>query len=349
MPGVWNLFAIGREKRKEDQLTEMLAWLIDAVPEVGAAIVALVFDDAPVDGDRQVTTQYGIAAGRLDALVVDSMSALVIESKIDSDFGDDQVSRYLRWLADHHERRERRGLMTLTAQPMSWKPDDIVLAHELKIVRAERRWEELHALLEQFTESSDGEQLAGRLVGEFLEMLGEEGLVPMKPLTTDEYTTWSQAWAAVRRFHDFFMSCREAIAVEIGATASSKSTNEGYVWQDYVHPDGSKIVVGLSCSDDGRVPRSSIRDTPILWLAVEAKHWPDWSAAMDRLDASTPAGWRSWKRWWGERPQIWRYLDDVIEDGTFEAQRQQLASACAVATTWLANADLRARDAGVPS
>ena len=40
-----NLFLLGRRPGFEDQLTEMLVWLISAVPEVGGAIVQLAFAD----------------------------------------------------------------------------------------------------------------------------------------------------------------------------------------------------------------------------------------------------------------------------------------------------------------
>jgi hypothetical protein len=64
---VWNLFSIGRRQRNEDQLTEMLVWLVDAVPDVGGALVNFALEASRIDGDMQVTTQYGVAKGRLGA------------------------------------------------------------------------------------------------------------------------------------------------------------------------------------------------------------------------------------------------------------------------------------------
>ena len=340
MVGVWNLFSIGRHRRNEDQLTEMLVWLVDAVPDVGRAILRLAFNDLKLDGDVQVTTQHGVAKGRLDALFVGPNFALVVESKIDSGFGADQITRYLDWLAEAHEHRENRALMTLTAHPDSWSAADIELARRFHITRSEHRWEELHEVLGSLVEASGRDELSSRLISEFLEMLGEEGLIPMKPLEPDEFTQWRGAYVTVRRFHDFFLDCREAIAEALGATTGSKSTTEGYIWQDYVYEDGSKIVVGLGCTDEDRVSRASARYTPVLWLAVEASHWPDWTLAKDRLESAPPAGWSLWSRWWGERPQIHCYLEDVLGNGTFEEQRQRLAEACGVGRTWLRTAQV---------
>lgn len=336
MPEAWNLFAIGRRSRDEDQLTEMLAWLVDAVPEVGGAIVRLAFDEPP-HGSLTVTTQHGIAKGRLDALFIDSASALVVESKIDSGFGDDQVARYLEWLADTHGHKARRGLMTLTAHPAPWSAADVELADRLGVGRFEYRWEELHDVLDLLVESSDMDELSSRLISEFLDLLGEEGLVPMKPLGADEYAQWRDACLVVRRFHEFFSSCRDAIGDALGASpsATSKSANEGYVWQDFLYDDGSRIVVGVDCTDEERVARSAARRTAVLWMAVEATHLPDWKEAKDRLEATLPEGWSLWSRWWGERPRIGRCLDEVLGEGSFEEQRQRLATACAVGTAWL--------------
>ena len=342
MPGVWNIFAIGRERRNEDQLTEMLVWLVDAVPEVGAAITELAFGDRQIDGDLQVTSQHGVAKGRLDALFLGPGFALVVESKIDSGYGDDQIARYLEWLASTHDHRNHRGLMTLTAHPAAWKHSDVEMALQLGVAGSAHRWEELHVLLEPLAAEPDRDPLEARLIHEFLEMLGEEGLIPMKPLVSDEYQGWRDAWVTVTRFHEFFRDCKGAIGDALGATASSnsESKNAAYIWQDYVCGDGSKIVAGFNASDEEHVARSAARHTPLLWMAVEAKHGPDWAAAKDRLEVAPPVDWHLGKRWWGERPLVWRYLDQVLGEGSFEEQRTRLAQTCAVGTTWLREADL---------
>jgi hypothetical protein len=337
MPSTWNIFSIGRKPRNEDQLTEMLVWLVGAVPEVGQALVSLALDGTRVDGDLEITTQHGIAKGRLDALIIGPQLALIVESKIDSGYGDAQLARYLEWLAETHASRRNRALMTLTAHAAPWSDADRERAKTLAVVGSERLWEELHAALEPITTEDIVDALAGRLVGEFLEMLGEEGLIPVKPLERGELTGWPDAWAIVERFHAFFDACKPAIGEALGTPPSPNSWSKAasYTYQDYVYDDGSRIVVGLNCSEGERVPKPVRRSVPMLWVAVEAKHWPDWKEAKDRLEGATPDGWNTWHRWWGERPQIWRYLDDVIGEGTFEQQRDRLAATAAAAKQWL--------------
>lgn len=125
----WNLFRIGRKAGDEDQLTEMLVWLAEAVPEVAAALLRLAFGDRRVEVRKvQLTTQHGIATGRLDALLTSSDIALVIESKLGSTYGDDQIGRYLAWLQAEFRDRPLRGLMTLTAREASWPARDVSFA-----------------------------------------------------------------------------------------------------------------------------------------------------------------------------------------------------------------------------
>lgn len=336
MPSSWNIFSIGRKPRNEDQLTEMLVWLALAVPDVGRALVSLALDRSQVDGDLEITTQHGIAKGRLDALVLSPDLALVIESKIDSVYGDDQLVRYLQWLAETHAHRSKRALMTLTARAAPWSSADRELAESLGVDRSEHLWEELHSILEPLTTDDSADPLAARLTGEFLEMLAEEGLIPVKPLAANELSAWPEAWEVVERFHKFFDACKAAIGEALGTppSANSWSKSAGYTYQDYVYEDGSRIVVGLNCSENERVAQSGRRGVPMLWIAVEAKHWPDWTEAKDRLEAELPEDWNGWHRWWGERPQIWRYLDEVVGDGSFEEQRDRLAAATIAAKVW---------------
>jgi hypothetical protein len=342
MPNTWSIFAIGRQRGKEDQLTEMLAWLIDAVPDVGRAIVDLAFDVPAGDGAIQVGTQAGIAAGRLDAVLTGPSFALVVESKLDSDFHDDQIKRYLDWLETTHEHRERRGLLTLTKHPLSERQRAELTGRCPGVVGSAHLWEELHAQLGSLLDSSDQDSLSAKLIEEFLSMLSEEGLIPVKPITADELTTWRDAAATVERFHDFFNKCKEAIAAALGAKpiSNSAAARHAYAYQDYLLDDGTRIVVGIDASDDGRVPKSVARRSLVLWMAVEAKHRDDWAVVADRMDSAPPEGWSSrGHRWWGERPHVWRYLDEVLGVGSFEDQRARLGEACAAAVGWLRSAE----------
>ena len=56
VPESWNIFSIGRSPQDEDQLTEMLVWLVTAVPEVGSRIADLAFGFEPDPADLDVRT-----------------------------------------------------------------------------------------------------------------------------------------------------------------------------------------------------------------------------------------------------------------------------------------------------
>jgi hypothetical protein len=342
MPNAWSIFAIGREQGKEDQLTEMLAWLIDAVPAVGRAVVGLALDDPHWGSEIQVTTQAGIATGRLDAVLLGPSFALVVESKLDSDFHDDQIKRYLDWLEETHGERATLGLLALTKHPVSADQRAEIDGRPV-VTGSAHLWEELHASLGSLVESPDQEPLSSRLIEEFLAMLTEEGLIPVPAIRTDELTAWRDAWVAVERFHRFFSECKAEIGAALDAQpiTNSAAARAAYVYQDYRFRDGARIGVGIDASDEKNVPTSVARRTPVLWMSVEASHRDDWPAVADRLDAAPPPGWTTWRpRWWG-RPIVRRYLDEVIGEGTFEEQRARLAETCAAGADWL-----RAAEAG---
>src|SRR3954451_11508462 len=147
-----NFFLLGRRPGFEDQLTEMLVWLISAVPEVGRAIVELGFGSQAVDtAQLQATTQHRIAAGRLDALLRTESLALVVESKLGSSYGEGQLRAYIDWLASEHKDAGHRALMTLTANEAPWPADDLAYAAQLDVVASLRRWHELHTALSPLT------------------------------------------------------------------------------------------------------------------------------------------------------------------------------------------------------
>jgi hypothetical protein len=335
-----NLFLLGRKPGFEDQLTEMLVWLVSAVPEVGAAIVQLAVDDPDVGtAQLQVTTQHRIAAGRLDALLRTESLVLVVESKLGSFYGEGQLHAYIDWLATEHKDAAHRALMTLTANEAPWPADDLTHAAQLGVVASPRRWHELHTALSPLTSALD--ELPARLVQEFLDMLGAEGLIPVPPLGGEELAdAWSRSWAVIERYHQYFRACTETISEALQASPQwrAASTQGTYIWLDFATAEGEKIVFGLEESDrhTGISPKLH-REAPIIWFAVEAPQWPGWNAALVNLETSPPEGWRSRPRWY-VRPSIWRYLDDVVGAGSLAEQHSALAAAAAQVRDWLLTA-----------
>jgi hypothetical protein len=250
----WNVFAIGRRSHDEDQLTEMLAWLVARVPQVGHALIRLAFDDDFGVVEFTCTTQSGIEGGRLDALFTGSDFALVIESKIESDFGADQIERYLDWLEVVHGRRARRGLLTLTKRPLSTERLAELTARD-GVAGSAHLWEELH---ERLGDLPEVDELQRVLVDEFLEMLEQEGLIPVKPFDPEnELTSWHGASRTVDRFHTFFDACKPEIAEKLDASPvpNKKSAGPGHIWQEFQFSDGARLTVGLDCSSEGHPGR----------------------------------------------------------------------------------------------
>jgi hypothetical protein len=333
----WNVFAIGRRKHDEDQLTEMLAWLVARVPQVGHALITLAFNADLGAADFTCTTQPGINVGRLDALLSGSEFVLVVESKIDSDFGPDQIRKYLDWLEDVHGENPRPGLMTLTKRPLTAK-QLAELTGRKKVVGSAHLWEEFH---ERLVDVRAVDELQGELVGEFLEMLEEEGLIPVKPFDPDnELTIWREAWKTVERFHTFFNASKAEVAKKLDASPipNSKSDSAAGIWQDFQSADGARFAVGLDGSDEMWRSRGAALNAPVLWIAAADSCSASWAEVADAMEKQPPVGWLSTaERAWG-RPCIWRLLHETIGTGPFDEQRLRLADACAVARSWIADA-----------
>jgi len=321
----------------------MLVWLCDAVPAVGRAVIQLGLGEVEVDLPLlEVSTQYGIATGRLDALFKNDAITFVVESKLQSTYGDGQLRKYIDWLSADHADRAHRVLMTLTEHNAPWPDEDIRHAASLDVIAAPKRWHDLYEALETVAGSPDIDELAARVVQEFLDMLNEEGLIPVKPLEDNELVDlWSRSQAVIGRYHEYFRACRDAIAEALGATphANRSSAQATYIYQDFETVDGELIGVGFNYSDhDISITPKVYRDAPIVWLTIEAYDWPTWESAIVRLEAKPPDAWRVNPDRWYERPQVWQYLKDVLGTGTFEEQRARLAAACGQGRGWLRSA-----------
>jgi hypothetical protein len=350
----WNIFSVSREPRDENQLTKMLAWLADAVPAVRSALLELAFGER-VDGvDVEITTEHRIAQGRLDAFLSSPSVALVVESKLGSGYGDGQLMKYLAWLHAEFADRPYRGLITLTRRGADpWPLGAKEFAAERGIKAQDGSWEELHAALTPLTIDETDQQglesdqlvhqrdLRGQLVDEFLEMLSDEDLVPIPPLTVDELQAkWNESWLVVERYRDFFHACKDEIAEALDASpiGSSKSDRGDWFWQDYAFPNGARLVVGLyRTDDDQKAPGYIPSHTPIVFMAAnyesEAKQ-----ATYAKLDDDTPDGWYKDVRWYGERPGVWRPLTPLLTATSFDEQRAALAGAVSVGRDWIEHA-----------
>lgn len=342
MVGGRNVFSIGRIRHNENQLTEMLAWLAAAVPDVAAKIVGLALpSDLPqLDAaDVEISTQYSIPRGFLDLLFESQSLVLVVESKLWSGYDSDQLRKYLDWL---HGRRDGRvcGLMTLTEFDAPWPQEDEEFADKEAIQRAARRWRDLYVELGPLTEGAETGDLQATLVGEFLEMLQEEGLIPMTPLSPTELgPAWSESREMINHFRAFLDACTGEIEAAVGAPAGARSyPHPEFVWRDFSRDDGWRLAVCFHYTDEGkRLKGQPATRTPILRLGARTHgDWPN-PALLAGLEAEPPSGWKVDPEHWLGRATIWRHLAEVLEEGAFEEQRERLASACSDGIRWINN------------
>jgi hypothetical protein len=65
-------------------------------------------------------------------------------------------------------------------------------------------------------------------------------------------TAWTDAWAVVVRYADFFDACRGAIGDSLNAAPlpRASSVRRDVLWQDYGYANGTRIVVGLLHTDE---------------------------------------------------------------------------------------------------
>jgi hypothetical protein len=334
-----NLFSIGRHRGDEDQLTEMVVWLVEAVPSVGQALVQLCFGpDAVIDATTlEVTTQQPVGVGYLDAFIEAPPYEVVVESKLGAAYGEGQIRKYAEWLRSRQS-TNRQGLLTLTARRAPWPDGDAELTESYGIVAAPRRWEELHLALQPLIEQASSDSVEAKLMTDFLDMLRDESLVPVSRLSRVEMEDlWSRSVAVERRFHEFFRACIPALAEALGASPHPNrgSNAVGFAYQDFVTQDDALITVAFSSSDREMPLKAHLyRDLPIVWLAYLAEHRADWDQVRSRLEASPPDGWHSnAKRWYG-RPQVWRYMNEVVQGEAFDEQAAALATACTAAVRW---------------
>ncbi len=325
-----NLFTLGRNWGSEDQLTEMLAWLVALVPAVGAKLITLAMPGGDPKGPPIAVTQKVISGGRLDLVLEADDIRVVIESKLASSYHNDQLGRYTEWLA-HQPDGKRSALLTLAKHPGEWTPEEIAQAERLGVEHAAHRWQELHALLDGIPAGED-QPVSARLVQEFRELLEEEGLIPMKPLTGQDLArAWPEARAVIAHHHDFFKSAIGQISEAIGAKPTGgKGASTWWTYQTFERDSGERPTVGISCGGEA----------PFLWISIDASALASATAA-NILVSKPPGGWWSQAAGrtggWSGQPIIGRPLRDVISSEALEDQQAELAKATGDAlTAWLA-------------
>lgn len=284
----------------------------------------------------EVTTQHSIAGvGRLDLFLVGPRLRVIVESKLGSGWGHDQLGRYLRWLGERRDDAELAGLLTLTRRAADWPKADVDFANARGIAARPARWEDLHQLLEERMEQVQPADLSNRIVRDFLDMLAAEDLVPVRALTPDDLgPAWADAWSLVRHYRDFFRACKTHVGAALCARPSNNAWTDSRAdlfYQDYEANEG-RIVFGFFYTDENEKLRPHLK-MPILWIGAKSER-SDSHEVAHRLADVTPPGWTAGTAWNG-RPTIWRYLSDVLRGGTSsEEQLAAVATAAGEARAW---------------
>jgi hypothetical protein len=171
----WNIFLIARRgsANDEDQLTELLAYLLDADPTLRTDLLA---DLGCKAADSSLATQRRIADGRLDLEISADGAQVVIESKLRSRTTFAQCKTYIEHLA--RTKVPDRVLVLVTKDHEDWPAGIVELAVARNVRLVARRWWDVTILLDQASNA---------LPSDFAEMLRKEGLVVPDPLTENDW------------------------------------------------------------------------------------------------------------------------------------------------------------------
>ena len=191
----YNLFLITRPRRDEVRTTRYLAALWRREPvSIGRFLAAATEVPALADiADWDIHAELVTSRGRLDLVLEAPGEALVvIEAKIDSGLGRQQLQRYRQWLVDTGRTGEQLVLLYLTKDHESL-PDDISAPLDGRNLIAKNvRWRDL---ADQLVESRDEDTLAS----DFVAMLAEEGLAVEPGVTPADWDAWNSAARTVVR------------------------------------------------------------------------------------------------------------------------------------------------------
>lgn len=112
-----NIFSIARRGSTDDenQLTELLAYLIQEEPAIASVLLS---DFGHKTRSSSVTTQQKVLGGRLDLELEAPRACVVVESKLGSTTDFDQCAKYIEYLAS--KPAPVRALVLLTKLPEPW-------------------------------------------------------------------------------------------------------------------------------------------------------------------------------------------------------------------------------------
>ncbi len=118
---------------------------------------------------------------------------------------------------------------------------------------------------------------------------------------------------------------------------NSWSDRGDWFWQDFEFSTGERLVVGLYYRDEHEnAPGFVASRMPLVWMAAKIDGRENQADVYKTLESHPPDGWQTGRRWYGERPNVWRPLAPVLTGATFDEQREAFARAVSVGRTWIA-------------
>jgi hypothetical protein len=198
-----NLFSIGRRGHRgdENQLTEMMAYLLQQEPQLIHELVIEMGLPSDEDWKWKHETQRAVPAGFLDlSLYVPGKALVILESKLGSVTDFAQLAKYVSYAK--HVEATSRALVLTTQHPHDWPPGIVDVAKAGGVELIQWRWQRIANALAR----SDSQ-----LAGDFVEMLNEEGLAMPEPIGHDDWATWNRGNEVTRRLSRLLQEATPAL------------------------------------------------------------------------------------------------------------------------------------------
>lgn len=252
-----NIFLLARRghEHDEDQLTELLAFLWQQEAGILPQWLSSLDDRLSSSTPWQVQTQFVIPSSgrRPDILLTNGgEAAILVEVKVDSGEGVDQLRDYRDYLLD--ERIEPcLALIYLTPRPElipSLPPRN---DHTKDVCFFLSRWQSMADLL-----SADKESFGS----DFFRMLAAEGLVTPPPLTASDWQLWGEASLVHRSVQELLDEARPELQSLVPHLKQVRplSTSASYVYRIYTFEELSFAL--------GFLPGRTIGYEPIMNVVV---------------------------------------------------------------------------------
>jgi hypothetical protein len=315
-----NIFLVGRRRNQgnEDQLTEMLAFLWQEVPDALDRWLGAI--GLPVDVARaEVVTQFVIPSGkRPDIVILGDDSRTVIESKLGSGFGDTQISDYLDYLEPLDG---GRALVLLTQRPETPPVAEVERARAAGIRLLAQRWHDMSDYLAEPGEES--------LAGDFVQLLIREGLVKPEPLDAEDWKSWNGGYNVLLRLSALLEELDPVVrAMRPGATwkAPTNGLSKRWIYRVW-RVSTEEFGLGFGAAEGDSKPHSE----PIAFAFVGNTEATEQAARHAVGDEAGTGRWSTNEQLnarWGllySWPALARPVREVLTAPTFEEQIQQAA------------------------